>query len=301
MSRTPLAASSDALATTVRRLAVLLGAGIAPANAWGYLATPAVNELIAAGQQIDAAIAGAAPASPPALASAWRALAAAWSVAEVAGAPLASTLRDVSESLRSLAATERAVALALTSPRATARIVLVLPAVGLLFGVVLGFDTIGVLVGTPLGVACLVLGAALMLTAWRWNRHLVQAATPTDAVPGIALDLTAIAVAGGMPGVRARDAALAALDRHGLGANAEITEVDDVLALSGRAGVPAVELLRATAADLRARSAATAQQRAEKLGVTLMLPLGVCVLPAFILVGVVPLVVAVVSSTVSAL
>lgn len=43
---------------------------------------------------------------------------------------------------------------------------------------------------------------------------------------------------------------------------------------------------------------ADAQERAAALSVRLMLPLGLCVLPAFMALGVLPLLIAVVSSTV---
>lgn len=289
---------------------MLLGAGVDPLSAWRHLAEAGVHarsatevvDAVAQGHDVPDAIVRAAPAdarAPAALLAGWRALAAAWWVSAAAGAPLGPTLRDVAAGLRSLAAADRAVQLALASPRATARVVLVLPVVGLLFGAVLGFDTIGVLVGTPIGIGCLVVGAALMLVAWRWNARLVRAAAPTDASRGIACDLVAIGIAAGAPVSRARAAAASALERFAL--DDGIEQTDEVLALSERAGVPAVELLRATADEQRAQSAAQAQRAAERLGVTLLLPLGVCVLPAFIVLGVVPMLVAVVTSTVAVL
>jgi tight adherence protein B len=75
--------------------------------------------------------------------------------------------------------------------------------------------------------------------------------------------------------------------------------VDAVLALSQRAGVPAAELLRAEADEARADARADAQAAAARLGVRLMLPLGLCVLPSFMVLGVLPLIVSIVSATVS--
>jgi tight adherence protein B len=74
--------------------------------------------------------------------------------------------------------------------------------------------------------------------------------------------------------------------------------VEEVLELSARAGVPAAELLRAEAEERRRAARAAAQERAVTLSVRLMLPLGVCVLPAFMALGVLPLLITVVSSTV---
>ena len=73
-----------------------------------------------------------------------------------------------------------------------------------------------------------------------------------------------------------------------------------MLLLSRRAGAPAGLLLRSDAREMRLEARSAAQAAAARLGVTLMLPLGVCVLPAFLVVGVVPLVVSLVSSTTGA-
>ena len=72
---------------------------------------------------------------------------------------------------------------------------------------------------------------------------------------------------------------------------------DDVIALAVRAGAPVADLLRAEAVRLRRVARADGTARAAALGVRLMLPLGACVLPAFVLLGVVPLLVSVVTGT----
>jgi len=56
-------------------------------------------------------------------------------------------------------------------------------------------------------------------------------------------------------------------------------------------------LLHAHAELLRDRARNSSRESIERLGVKLMIPLGVCVLPAFIAVGVLPLVASVISST----
>jgi hypothetical protein len=52
------------------------------------------------------------------------------------------------------------------------------------------------------------------------------------------------------------------------------------------------DAMAAHAADLRAGSRARVEARARAVGVRAALPLGVCLLPAFVLLGVVPLVAA---------
>jgi tight adherence protein B len=246
---------------------------------------------------------GSTPALPPGslperqAAAGWLALAAAWAVAGEAGAPLAATLRALAGTFRDQAQLERDLAVALAGPRATARMVGAMPVIGVLFGALLGFDTVSTLLGTMPGLLCLALGCALMLAGAGWSRALVRRAvgTPDD---GLMLELLSIAMSGGMSAERARALADGAARRFLIGPNeAGARAIDGVIALSRKAGVPAVELLRSEAQQARLRARSAGEERAARLAVTLMIPLGLCVLPAFMLVGVLPLLISVLSST----
>lgn len=299
-------AALDSVAGVIQQLAVLLGAGISPGTAWGYLATgesgstddpvAAIGSAVASGTPPPIAIrtqTAGLPTGP-----AWAAVAAAWHVAGDAGAPLAPTLRDFATSLRATAAIERGIETTLSAPRATARMVMALPVVGVLFGTALGFDTIGILFTTIPGAICLGLAAVLLLVAAWWNRRLVRAASPRSVNPGLRADLLAIAVSGGASLDRAMSAVDSAISASfPEGAEDDAAETAAVLELSRRAGVPAAELLRSSADEARRTATAQAERKASVLAVTLMLPLGLCILPAFMVVGVVPLVIAVISST----
>ncbi|MDJ0347994.1 hypothetical protein [Cryobacterium sp. PH29-G1] len=228
---------------------------------------------------------------------AWLGLAAAWQVATQAGAPLAGCLRELAASLRELAQVQRDLEVALAAPRATARLVMVLPVIGVVFGSLMGFDSVHTLVATVPGLVCLGGGALLMLAAASWNRALVRRAAPADLTPGLRLELMAIAMSGGGSIDRSRTLVQAGTERYGIALGAGVDSIDRVLDLSTRAGVPAAELLRSEAEQLRRDARGAGQRRAATLSVTLMLPLGLCVLPAFMLVGVVPLLISVLSST----
>jgi tight adherence protein B len=220
-------------------------------------------------------------------------------VATSSGAPLAGCLREMAEALRQLGQLHRDVDSALAGPVSTARFVAVLPVVGLMFGTILGFDTLGVLFTTPLGLGCLFVGLTLSLVAGRWTAMLVRRARPASGAPGLTAQLVAIALTGGGSIAGARESTAAACARFGVGDSRGEAGIETVLALSRRAGVPAAELLRSEAEQDRRTARTQAQLRAAALGTSLMIPLGLCVLPAFMVLGVAPLMLAVLSSTVT--
>ncbi|GFZ86141.1 type II secretion system F family protein [Nesterenkonia alkaliphila] len=71
----------------------------------------------------------------------------------------------------------------------------------------------------------------------------------------------------------------------------ELRSFCDHLSFAYATGAPSARMLQAAAARARAERRHEAEAAAERLGVKMMLPLGACFLPAFILLGVVPVVV----------
>lgn len=278
-------------AAAVRTLAVLLQAGARPHTAWRHLAD---TGDIVAGRVVARADAGAELVGAiDAEGGAWSDVAAAWEIATTVGAPLADVLRALSESLQDAAAAADDVRVALSEPTGTARLLLWLPFAGLLLGFALGFDTIGVLVSNPFGVACVVLGVALVLVARWWTARMVRAAQPAAGTPGMHAELVAVALAGGVGIPRA----LRLVEHSPAALSGDRGATDAVLELSRSAGVPAGELLRATAAQQRHESRVRGRVRAARLSSKLLLPLGACTLPAFLLLGVAPLMLSVLAST----
>ncbi|MFH8249294.1 type II secretion system F family protein [Microbacterium sp. B2969] len=280
--------SADA-AAGVLQLAVLLQAGLAPARAWtlaadgGDAVAARVRQRVEDGSDLTSAIA--------AQGGDWREIAAAWSIAATVGAPLADTLRGVSAAIRDAQEAADDVRIALAEPAGTARLMSWLPLVAVGLGAALGFDTLSTLVLDPLGLGCLAAGSALIVAAHRWTSGLVRRAMPAPGIPGLRAELLAIALSGGVSLDRARTVVSKAL-----GGGCDDVEVERVLELSRRAGVPAVELLRASASLARHRSRVEGRMRAAKLASRLLLPLGVCTLPAFLLLGVAPMLLSVMST-----
>lgn len=72
----------------------------------------------------------------------------------------------------------------------------------------------------------------------------------------------------------------------------DLQELGRELRFAYLTGAPTADLLRSTASSLRRNRRRRAEQRAAELGTRLVLPLGLCQLPSFLCLGVVPLVLA---------
>ena len=77
---------------------------------------------------------------------------------------------------------------------------------------------------------------------------------------------------------------------------AEARRLKDALAFAALTGAPSSAILYAQAARLRREQFRMAEKRAAALGVKLVIPLGLCSLPAFICLGVVPVLLAMLPS-----
>lgn len=128
--------------------------------------------------------------------------------------------------------------------------------------------------------------------------------------PAVVVDLAAAALAAGAPIPGALAALAAALGPDGRvlaragsllllgapwgeaweGCPAWLRELRDALEPAWLAGVPAAPLLTLAADRVRSRRARLAHEAAARLGVRLVLPLGLCFLPAFVLLGLAPVV-----------
>ncbi len=155
----------------------------------------------------------------------------------------------------------------------------------------------------------LVMAGTWLLTHPRPLR--AQRDTPQRAAPGIDLaivaDLLCVALQAGASLPRACSAVGAAIGPgHGdvlmraakalrLGATWEDAwdghVFKDVLQPAWEDGADPTPLLEQLARSIRAGRAAAAKEAAARLSVHLVLPIGLCLLPAFILIGIVPLVV----------
>lgn len=172
----------EAAATAVRVLEVceLLAAEVAsgqpPRRALaGVVGTwPALRPVAEA-----AALGGDVPAAMRELAvipgaADMRLVGAAWAVAHRTGGGLSDALSRVAATIRADRATRRVVESELASARATARLVAALPVVVAVLGAGSGAGTWSFLVGTPVGLGCLVGGLALGLAGLWWIERIAD-------------------------------------------------------------------------------------------------------------------------------
>ena len=263
----------DGLARSLERLAALVRAGITVDRARTYL-------------EVDPLARSGAAQSTEA-----QAARAALQVAQRVGAGMAGAIESTAAAARERAALRRTLQTAMAGPMATARLVVMLPLLGPVLAFALGMDPLQAFTSGVIGPIAIGVGVLLMLAALLWSRRIIARASATDAAAGLELELLGVAVRGGVSLESARAHVADALAAHGLAA-AHDDAVDEISDLAARAGVPVRSLLESEARAQRHAASQEAERRAAKAAVALTIPLGVCVLPAFVLLGVVPFVLA---------
>ncbi|HWH29224.1 MAG TPA: type II secretion system F family protein [Mycobacteriales bacterium] len=105
-----------------------------------------------------------------------RGLAACWALCAQTGSGLAVAVERLELAERDAHDRRRAVDAELAGPRTTAALLAALPAVGVALAAALGARPLDLLLGTPLGLGCLVGGAVLDAVGLLWTRRLVARA-----------------------------------------------------------------------------------------------------------------------------
>ncbi|WP_314178363.1 type II secretion system F family protein [Streptomyces winkii] len=105
-----------------------------------------------------------------------RGVAACWQVAVEGGAGLAAGLDKVSDGLRAERERREELQALLAGPRSTAVVLALLPAFGLLLGTAMGAEPVRVLLHSPFGLGCLVVGGLLEWAGVAWVARLVRTA-----------------------------------------------------------------------------------------------------------------------------
>ena len=243
-------------------------------------------------------------------------------MSESAGAPLATSLERAAEHAEECIDALLGRQSALAAPRATGRILSWLPLLGLGLGVLMGSDPVGVLTGSVLGALTGLLGLGLAFAGRRWTAALVHRAEVESAASNgaeqtsnmppvdtaLVLELLAAQLRAGLAPLAALGTLAEALNSRALhtvcqrlqmGSNwgsawsgsaaGTFGELRDALAPAYTGGAPSTALLLSLADAHRLSERRASERAAGKLSVALVVPLGLCSLPAFICLGIVPI------------
>lgn len=177
------AAASAAVLELCTAVAAELRAGRTPAEALRLAASTAAepHRAVFSGPAAAAATGGDVPrvlrtaASVPGCAAlAW--FAACWQVGAGTGAGLADAVERLAQGLRAEQRRRHEVRAQLAAPKATARLLAALPVLGVALGSGLGQRPLAFLLGTPYGVACLLVGLALNVAGLVWTGRIASKA-----------------------------------------------------------------------------------------------------------------------------
>ena len=257
---------------------------------------------------------GTLPWRTPARDPGWALVDAALAAGARAGAAPAAVARRLAHSLEADVDAARARRSAAAGPGATSRLLQWLPLGGLGLAWLLGTSP-GDLVRSPFGAVVAAVGLLFWLAGRSWTRLLLRAAAREPAAVGAAvvLDLLAALLSAGrslpaalddlgrtLPGTRGLRATAALLlwgrdwDEAWVGLDTDPVWAETAARLRPlhRSGMAGARTLAETAAAVRQQTRRADERAAEELAVRLVMPLGLCLLPAFVCWGVVPVVMA---------
>lgn len=214
-------------------------------------------------------------------------------VSEKLGSPLSDGLLLVADTINSAQKLRDSHSAALAGPRAAARLMRFLPLACAVLGMLLGFNVVGFLFTTLPGIICLIVGAGMTAAASKWNSALIRRASDVDHYRGFPLALVALALHSGVALSKARETVEAVWPLS----HEESECLYDALTWSEKTGSPLRRVLDAERHNLLNVEIRRAHALAATLPVSLSAPVALCVLPAFIAWGIVPLLASVMSTS----
>ena len=219
-----------------------------------------------------------------------------WRLATSLGGPIVLALNRITDVFDRSQRNQQEVQLAFAGPQSTAKLVMWLPVLALVLSQLVGMNPLGAIVSSPLGALSVSIGAGLMVAGRWWTKRLLARALPNpdDSVAidrGAYLDCVLIGLQAGLPLSQARQSAdlefESGFQAKPLAENFEALEA--AAELSRTTGAALTQILLSNADAFRENQRFEIASRISKLGVQLMIPLGLAVLPAFVLLAIVPI------------
>lgn len=221
-----------------------------------------------------------------------------WLLATTLGGPVVMALARVADVFDRQQRNHSEVELAFAGPQSTAKLVTGLPLIALLLAQLVGMNPLGAITGSPIGLISVCLGSGLLVLGRQWSRRLLAKAVPEALDPGAYIDCVLIGLQAGLPLQVARQRATEVFCKT---FEVELNEKDELALneaaeLSRKSGAALSQILVANADLFRDEYRYEISNRIARLGIQLMIPLGVAVLPAFILLSIVPIAISLLSN-----
>ena len=214
-------------------------------------------------------------------------------VAIDAGSSISKEIEFVAELVSARESFKQRIGVAHASPKATARLVLWLPVLTLAMAQLVGWNVLGSLQHSPIVFVSLLFGLGLLGISKLVTSRMLKAAKPQDSYVGFFLLGVALESSSGASIHQAQTRALNIYENvfGEKPKEIEMAQLIEVEALVQNTGAQVGSLLRSQALALQQTDLVKSEIKIEKLGVRLMLPLGLGVLPSFVFLTIVPLMV----------
>jgi tight adherence protein B len=213
-----------------------------------------------------------------------------WEVAKESGGNLALSLDRLADVFDAQQKQNSELKLAFASPKATANLILLLPLAAVMFSELLGLSALSSSFETSLGSLAIGAGLVLLIVARIFSLRMLEKAKPREADPGAFLDAVVIGLSAGLS-PKSASALATRQSLENLSAEVSPDQLSafwDAVAVSEQSGIALTGILSARADALRHRLWNRRRTDLAKLSISLLLPLGLAALPAFVFLAVVP-------------
>lgn len=209
---------------------------------------------------------------------------------EAGGSPVLA-LRNLEKIAEQQQENEARLRVAGTVPKATARLVLWLPLGSSLLGQLLGLGSIAVFFESMPALVSLLIGLLLLMAAQAWTQRIMLSANRLQQGDQILLDAIALCLDAGLPLRQSQNIALSRyVEFFEIEASQQTkSEIAELVHFSDLSGAPIAKLLRNRAEESRRQVTNAQNENLERMSIRLLAPLAVFVLPAFVLITVLPI------------
>jgi len=168
--------------------------------------------------------------------------------------------------------------LAAASPKATARLVSLLPLICLAFAQVLGINVFAVIAKNPAALGSIAIGAGLLIANRTWLRRLLASAEAKAKAQ--------VAEIGQLGAISLQLAA--GVSVSSVGQKPTSPQLEAIFELARSQGLALLPLLRSQIKHLELRTRYEVERSLASLAVKLLMPIGLLVLPALVFLAVIP-------------